>query len=278
MVNDSRRGIAETAQWIAAVRAQESRRQDRLFQDPWAAALAGEEGAAWIGARAKGPTLELIALRARFFDDFLQRCVAEHEIRQIVLPGAGLDTRAYRLPWPDGVRVYELDQQQVLRSKDEVLRGAAAHPRCDRRAVEIDLLSDWVPALDAAGFDRTRPACWLLEGLLFYLPEERVAELLDRVTAVAAPESRIGFDVPTPATLTHPMTRPWVEMQAQHGAPWLCAMDDPAAVLEPRGWDVNLSQPGEEGASFGRWPYPVLPRGVAGVPRTWLVTASRRAR
>ncbi len=120
--------LASTARWTAAVRAQESAREDRLFNDPWAAALAGPEGAAWIEHRPPGSTVP-IALRTRFFDDFVQRIAAQDGIRQIVLMAAGLDTRAFRLPWPERTRLFELDQFTVLKYKDQVLAAAGAQPQ-----------------------------------------------------------------------------------------------------------------------------------------------------
>jgi methyltransferase (TIGR00027 family) len=109
--------LASTARWTAAVRALESAREDRLFDDPWAAALAGEEGAAWIEQRPADSVTPII-LRTRFFDDLLQRMTCQVALRQVVLLAAGLDTRGFRLPWPEGTRLFELDQPSVLGYKE----------------------------------------------------------------------------------------------------------------------------------------------------------------
>ena len=90
--------VGSTAHWTAAVRAKESERPDRLFDDPWAAALAGEAGMAWLEPRTPD-SLAPIVLRTRYFDDFLQRITRQSGIRQVVLLAAGLDTRAFRLSW-----------------------------------------------------------------------------------------------------------------------------------------------------------------------------------
>src|SRR5690606_397949 len=102
-------GIESTARWTAAVRAQESERDDALFADPWAAALAGDEGMAWLTQRPPGSGLPM-ALRTRYFDDFLVRIVQESGIRQLVMLAAGLDTRTFRLALPAEMRVFELDK------------------------------------------------------------------------------------------------------------------------------------------------------------------------
>ena len=101
----------------------------RLLDDPWAAALAGPNGEDWLGERAGSPALADMIIRARFFDDFLRRVTGTGEVRQVVLLGAGLDTRGYRLSWPDRVQVFELDQPGVLDRKQDILDGAGAKPR-----------------------------------------------------------------------------------------------------------------------------------------------------
>ena len=85
---------------------------------------------------------------------------------------------------------------------------------------------------------------------------ERIARLLDEVTGLAHAGSWLGLNIVNTATLTHPLTRPWIDMQARLGAPWLGTLDDPAAFLAERGWEATLTQPGEPGANYGRWPSP----------------------
>lgn len=109
--------LAATAYWTAAVRARESVRPDRLFEDPWAAELAGQAGAAWIAQRPEASTVPIV-LRTRYFDDCLTRITQQDGLRQVVLLAAGLDTRDFRLSWPAGVRLFELDQPAVLGHKE----------------------------------------------------------------------------------------------------------------------------------------------------------------
>lgn len=267
--------FAVTARWAAAVRAQESRREDGLFHDRWAGALAGLEGEQWLTQRGDTPALSVMAIRTRFFDDFLMRVTGDHGVRQVVLLAAGFDTRAYRLVWPEGTRVFELDQPEVLGDKERIMGADAAKPGCVRHAVGADLLKPWVEPLARAGFRQGQPTAWLLEGFLFYLPPDAINRLLDEITRLAAPGSWMGFDIPNAATLGHPWTRPWIDMQARLGVPFLGTMDDPREELSARGWTATQVQAGDPQVNFGRFPYPPPPLEIPGMPRNWFVTARK---
>ncbi len=266
--------LQATARWTAAVRAGERERPDPLVDDPWASLLAGEEGMAWLAAR--GPeSVVPIVIRTRYFDDWLRAVAGEGPLRQVVLLGAGLDTRAWRLPWAEGTILFEVDRLATLEAKDGELARAGAGTVCDRRAVDGDLAGDWDARLVAAGFDPSVPAAFLAEGVLFYLPDPAVARILASMTSLAAPGSRLGFDIPNRAVLASPYTRAWIEMQAAAGAPWLGTLDDPAATLGALGWSATVAQPGEPGANHGRWTLPVIPAAMADLPHSWYVTAER---
>ncbi len=264
-----------TSRWTAGVRARESQREDRLFDDPWAALLAGELGAEWAEHQSGDNGVSII-VRTRFFDDFLQRVVQEHTIRQVVLLAAGMDTRAFRLSWPERTRFFELDQPQVLAYKEEILQSAGAQAGCERHVLKLDLTKPWREALIRSGFASQHPAVWLLEGFLHYLPSEGVARVLDDVTQLAVSGSWLGFDTINSDMLTSQWTRQWVEGLAELGTPWLSTMDEPEAVLAQRGWKAAVIQPGEAEANYGRWPYPSLPRTVPNMPRSWFVTAQKQ--
>ena len=191
------------------------------------------------------------------------------------LDRAGLDTRAFRSPWPEGCVVFELDRAAILEHKATVLDRAGAVPRCERRIVVADLRAEWADSLADAGFDRDRPAAWLLEGLLFYLPADQVVRLLDAITALASSGSQLGFDIVNAAILSSPYTKPWVDMQAAAGAPWLGTMEDPVGFLAERGWAARLSQAGQPDANHGRWTLPVVPTTLPDFPHSWFVTATR---
>lgn len=266
--------LGATAFWTASVRAKENTRDDRLFTDPWAAALAGERGAAWIEHRPADSVLPIV-LRTRYFDDWLQRITCQEAIRQIVLVAAGLDTRAYRLGWPEQTHILELDQPAVLEHKGQILSAAAAWPTCVRHTVGVDLTGVWSETLVKAGFSPQIPSGWLMEGFLFYLPNASITQIMDEVTSLSAPESWMGFDMINSTMLTHPLTRRWIEMQAQSGAPWVGTMDDPVSFLAARGWKATLSQAGASDANYGRWPYPVIPTMMPAMPHNWYVTAKK---
>lgn len=266
--------LARTASWTAAARALESTREDRLFDDPWASALAGPDGAAWLEQRSPESTLP-IAVRTRYFDDYLLRIAQEDGVRQVVIVAAGLDTRAFRLEWPADMQVFELDQGAVLERKQTILDQAGAKPTCERHVIAADLADGWEALLATVGIDSAQPAIWLLEGFLFYLSPEDLTTLLVRVMRASSPGSYLAFDVINRATLTSPLTQPWVEMQAQADAPWTGTMDDPKALLKKHGWKAELTPIGTPGAEHGRWPYPAASENDPEAPQLWLATARR---
>lgn len=196
-------GVGKTALGVAAVRAAESRRADRLFDDPYAEAfLAAAPGAFDIEQRAGagemaswGAAFSSHAVtRTRFFDDYLLAATAGG-IGQVVLLAAGLDTRAFRLPWPDDVRLFELDLPDVLAFKERVLVERSAVAGCERTAIAVDLRTNWAVPLRRAGLATAEATAWLAEGLLIYLSESEAVTLLDRVGALSAAGSRVAFEV-----------------------------------------------------------------------------------
>ena len=112
----------------------------------------------------------LYGVQTRFFDDFFTAAV-EDGIRQVVIVAAGLDSRAYRLEWPSGTTVFEVDLPDVLQFKARVLAENGAEPRAHRIEVAADLRTGWSRELEAAGFDAERPSSWSAEGVLPYLTE-----------------------------------------------------------------------------------------------------------
>ncbi|MGB8212195.1 MAG: SAM-dependent methyltransferase [Anaerolineales bacterium] len=266
--------LGSTARWTAAARAIETAREDHLFDDPWAAALAGADGTVWAANRSPD-SLAPMVLRIRFFDDFLQRITKKNAVRQVVLMAAGLDTRAFRLDWPDGTQIFELDQPGVLQEKEQILHSAGAKPACTRHAIQVDLTGPWKELLFKAGLEPEKPAIWLLEGFLFYIPNESITRLLNEINSLSAPGSWLGFDIINSITLTSPYTRQWVEMQAQSGAPWIGTLDDPAGSLAALGWHVELSQAGAPDANHGRWRLPIIPVNMPEMPHNWFVTAQK---
>lgn len=264
--------LGSTARWTAGVRAVESLRKDRLFNDPWAAALANKEGEDWIEHQSADKGISIV-VRTRFFDDFLQRVVDQDGIRQVVLMAAGLDMRAFRLNWPEQTRIFELDQPQVLHYKEQILNATNAKSTCERKTIAVNLTTPWRDSLLKVGFNTQQSSVWLLEGFLIYLPDEYITGIFDEITSMAISGSWLGFDIINSLMLTSPWTRQWIETFAKLGTPWIGTMDDPQRFLSSRGWKATLTQYGEEGANYGRWPYPILPPTMSNMPRNWLVTA-----
>lgn len=131
-------------------------------------------------------------MQTRFFDDFFSSA-SERGIRQAVIIAAGLDSRAYRLQWPTGTTVFEVDQPKVLEFKVRVLAEHAAEPAADRRDVAADLRDDWSIPLRDAGFDTGQPTAWSVEGILPYLTGDAQDTLFSRITELSAPGSRLGI-------------------------------------------------------------------------------------
>ena len=203
--------VGATATMVAASRAVASQGPDALLDDPLADPLVRAVGLDPFVRIVDGeidfdddPLLnrkartEQIAVRTRFFDDFFTGA-AEDGVRQAVILASGLDTRAYRLRWPAGTVVYEVDQPQVIEFKTNTLAGIGAAPTAHRRAIGVDLRDDWPAALREAGFDVRQPTAWSAEGLLPYLPPEAQDRLFDNITALSAPGSRLATEhVPDP--------------------------------------------------------------------------------
>lgn len=196
-------GVGTTALAVAAVRAAESERQDRLFSDPLAGAFV--TAADWrpgISPENQRARLRFWVLARTVFLDELLITATAAGCRQVVLLGAGFDTRAFRLNWPDEIRCFELDTADVLDAKAQVLAAEAAEPACERVPVAADLREDWPGALTAAGFDPSLPTVWIAEGLLVYLTAAAVDALLTGLTTLSAPGSRMGLTMTTQSQLS----------------------------------------------------------------------------
>ena len=264
--------VALTGLLVAAMRADESTRSDRLFEDPFAAALAGERGKEVLATyrAAVGPSIPIIEVRTRFYDEGLERAVHDG-IRQVVLVAAGADARAYRLRWPAGTRVFELDQPAVLAYKAAVL--ASSEPICERVPVEVDLSRDFSEALRGAGFDPNLRTAWTVEGLLQYLEESTVKELFERIDALSAPGSVVLYDAVGRAALRAPQLENTLSMMKELGAPWVFGSDEPGSLL-PR-WNVKAFDPGDIGRPLGRWPIPAPPPNTPARPLGYLLEARK---
>jgi methyltransferase (TIGR00027 family) len=203
---DPASSVGATATMVAASRAIASQGPDPLLEDPLADPLVravglppfvrlidGEVNLDYDPALNRRTRIEQMAVRTRFFDNFFITAT-ESGIRQAVILASGLDTRAYRLPWPAATVVYEIDQPLVIDFKTNTLADLGANPTAERRTVSIDLREDWPTALRQKGFDVNQPAAWSAEGLLPYLPPEAQDRLFDNITALSAPGSQLATE------------------------------------------------------------------------------------
>jgi methyltransferase (TIGR00027 family) len=205
--------VGVTALGVAAARAAETESENPLISDPFARVFldaAGDGMWNWFAApdlpaeiaeaepdlkpRMQG-MVDYMAARTSFFDQFFLDA-ARSGMHQTVILAAGLDSRAWRLPWPAGITVYELDQPRVLEFKTSTLRESGAQPTCNLVHVPVDLRHDWPAALTHAGFDASAPSVWSAEGLLPFLPAVAQELLFQRVHALSASGSRIAVEAP----------------------------------------------------------------------------------
>jgi methyltransferase (TIGR00027 family) len=198
--------VGSTALFVATARALEAQKPDPLAVDPFAEvfcrAVGGNSADVLDGKDPEHPLktadfgqhfVNFQGARTRYFDGYFRRA-ADAGVRQVVILAAGLDSRAYRLPWPGGTTIFELDRPQVLDFKREVLAEQGAEPNAERREVAVDLREDWPQALRDSGFDAAKPSAWIAEGLLIYLPATAQDQLFTGIDALAGPGSRVAVE------------------------------------------------------------------------------------
>jgi len=284
-------GVGMTAVGVAYLRALETTRADRLFADPLAAEFVAASG--WSppdgteqdlndtsdDVRAFWGTVAATAIvRTRFLDEF---CItaAGAGVRQFVILGAGLDARAFRLAWPPGVRLFELDVQDMIAFKERVVRSIAARPGCERIVVASDLSGDWFSDLSRAGFDASIPTAWIAEGLLIYLTAEQNDALITTISGASPRGSRLALTLGGPSSLDVPGAGDgYVDEEAPLGsfasvnAMWKSVPpDDPAAWLAEHGWEAEVFSARERADAYGR----PLPEAAPASAARSLVTAVR---
>jgi methyltransferase (TIGR00027 family) len=260
--------VGATATGVAASRALASKQADPLISDPYADALVKAVGLDYCNRMADGELTgsedvsiericEQIAVRTRYFDDFFATATAAG-IRQAVILASGLDTRAYRLPWPSEAVVFEIDQPQVLEFKTRVLDGLGATTPAAHRTVAIDLRDDWPSALRDSGFDPSQPTAWIAEGLLIYLPPEAQDRLFDNITALSAPGSRLATEHMDPKMSGEEWTRILDERSRRMGSNIRLAelfytgeRHTAGDYLTAKGWDVDVRRTREAFAANG---------------------------
>ena len=277
--------VGATAVMVALARAAETASADPLIRDQFAEVLVStpelegvrEQVAAWWA----GPDpdddpdftvdsqhmINYQAVRTHFFDAYFADAVAAG-IRQVVILAAGLDSRAYRLGWPDGTVVYEIDLPKVLEYKAETLTAHGAAPVADRRPVAVDLRHDWPQALRDAGFDATRPTAWLAEGLLPFLPAAAQEAMFASVDELSGSGSRVAVEIfGVDEDKRREAEQKWQELRAKREArgkdtsfnPFDLWFDDGARPdcadwFGAHGWATRTVNAREEALRLGRAP------------------------
>lgn len=264
--------VGVTATMVAAARAVATRAERPLINDPFAEPLVRAVGVDLLTRLATGEVnpdelndahdgstgsagamsrmADNMAVRTKFFDEFFLDA-AGAGVKQAVILASGLDARAYRLTWPAGTVVYEVDQPQVIEFKSRTLAELGAAPTADRRVVAVDLRDDWPAALRAAGFDPTQPTAWSAEGLLGYLPPDAQDRLLDTITELSAPGSRVAVEsAPNPEPGDEDRMKERMQQIAERwrahgfeldmaGLVYFGDRNEAAPYLGERGWSLN---------------------------------------
>jgi methyltransferase (TIGR00027 family) len=300
--------VGATALGVAAARAAETDKDNPLISDPFARVFLDTVGDGvwnWYSApelpaeivaaepelpRRMQELVDYFASRTAFFDQFFVDAT-NAGIRQAVILAAGLDARAWRLPWPDGTTLYELDQHRVLDFKSSTLQEHGAQPTCHRVGVAVDLRQDWPTALQQAGFDPSAPSAWSVEGLLMYLPAAAQQLLFDRLQGLTAPGSRIAVEALPPefadpsafAKRRERMQRvqalmaeadPAREVPRSDELWYFEEREDVGDWLHRHGWQVQVTPSVELMAGYGRRPAADLEDDG---PRNLFVSAQRTA-
>jgi methyltransferase (TIGR00027 family) len=262
--------VGATATMVAAARAVASTEPDPLIDDPFAAPLVRAVGVEFFTRVVDGTVdlaavddgsarmlIDVMAVRTKFFDDFFLESTAAG-IRQCVILASGLDSRAYRLAWPDGTTVFEIDQPEVISFKTRVMHDLGAEPTAHRQTVTVDLRHDWPAALVEAGFDPNVPTAWSAEGLLMYLPPDAQDRLFDNIATVSAPGSRLATEYHPDAggmTTRTALSDLWRQQGLDLNLQDLWYTDQRSPVgdyLQRQGWTVSTRTRPEVFGGYGR--------------------------
>ncbi|MGV0715651.1 class I SAM-dependent methyltransferase [Mycolicibacterium sp. XJ662] len=259
--------VGATATMVAAARALATNAEQPLIDDPFADPLVRAVGVDFFTRLVTGELrpadfdddgdmggmqrmTDNMAVRTKYFDEFFLDATRAG-VRQAVILASGLDARAYRLAWPAGVVVYEIDQPEVIAFKSAALSELGAEPTAQRRAVAVDLRFDWPSALIAAGFDPSQPSAWSAEGLLGYLPPDAQDRLLDTITELSAPGSWLAVESvphidPEHQEQAAERMRSAAQRWREHGFDldftelvYLGDRNEAAAYLDDRGWRLT---------------------------------------
>ena len=261
-----------TALGVAWARAAESSRDDALFDDPLAEAIArirprdsefgGRDGTDERGSAKIRAMYDWIVARTLFLDEVFAAAVADG-ITQFVILGSGLDGRGFRLDFGSGASLFEVDRPSVVEVKEDLVAQSGLAPTVERRVVASDLADDWLRALQGKGFRADLPSAWLAEGLFVYLPDGLGLRVIEGITAASESGSRIGVTVRRAASsvVDDSAADPFADVRklwrsdvdvAQHvdAAGWDCELSDTREVLVARGRSLSETDGAQESATL----------------------------
>ncbi|MFI6213299.1 SAM-dependent methyltransferase [Nocardia brasiliensis] len=247
------RGVGATAIGVAGIRARESERSDRLYDDPYARLFVEVARGAYLapsappGSAANWATIEGLidryyerrTVEVRLVDDRVHAAI-DSGVRQVVAVGAGLDSRAFRMSTPADLVWFELDLPDVFAFKERVLQQSPRAPGCHRRVVPADLRLDWVRPLLGAGFQPVAPTTWIEEGVIGYLANDDAISLATMITKLSAPGST--FDTAhRQVDENHPRYRELKELAFGNKTQSLAGLGSTAQQwLDDHGWDTEF--------------------------------------
>jgi methyltransferase (TIGR00027 family) len=246
------RNISDTALWSAYFRAEENKRPDAMFRDPFAEKLEDGKGAEIARTIPEGQAHAWAWVsRTYLFDQCIQKEIQEGA-DLIVNCAAGLDARPYRMELPGSLRWVELDLPGILAYKEA--RLAQEKPRCvlERIAVNLANESERRRVLESMG-TRGKRAVVLTEGLLIYFSPEEVASLARDLSRVASFQRWI-LDLASPGLLQM-MQKSAGKALEKAGAPFRFGPAEGPAFFAPHGWDaIQVNGLLKTAARFGRPP------------------------
>jgi len=238
----TRAAVSTTALGVCAVRVWESKKDpsERLIYDPFAAVLCGDDSPEFPLQEEVGQSkefwMDFIGVRSHWIDQ--EVVVAE----QLVILGAGLDTRAYRLPALTNVPVFEVDFQEVLEAKATLLEKHLPVAKLHSTPGNL-VLDSWELDLQKKGFRRDVSTMWLLEGLTGYLTEAELETLLGKISSIA-PEKSL-------------MTATFVGQEMRQNATSMhrylvSGPEQISTLLDKFGWTASVNYLGEVATKYNR--------------------------
>ena len=249
------RDVSDTARWMAVYRARETERDDAVFRDPYARALAGDRGERIANALAfTDENAWSFVARTYLFDRFVSRLV-QHGADMVVNLAAGLDTRPYRMELPASLQWIEVDLPDILAYKVEILGDA--RPVCQLERIDLDLSNeDGRRGLFADLGRRAKRVAVISEGLVIYLMADAVRVLAQDLSRPAS-FHHWALDLASPG-LVEMMKQSIGSAVSAAGAPFLFAPAEGPPFFSPCGWQpIEVRSLLKTAAKLGRLPLPL---------------------